>query len=93
MSRPTTANGRFSPQSLARALSSVLLQKGLDQWGDATVDQFRVTLREAKARIEHISRHDALTGLANRHQLHRYLAQRFAERNLGTLTIDPHFHG
>lgn len=34
---------------------------------------------EAKARIEHISRHDALTGLANRHQLHRYLAQRFAE--------------
>jgi diguanylate cyclase (GGDEF)-like protein/PAS domain S-box-containing protein len=34
---------------------------------------------EAKARIEHISQHDALTGLANRHQLHRYLAQRFAE--------------
>ncbi|MDR6178852.1 diguanylate cyclase (GGDEF)-like protein/PAS domain S-box-containing protein [Pseudomonas sp. SORGH_AS 211] len=33
---------------------------------------------EAKARIEHISQHDALTGLANRHQLHRYLAQRFA---------------
>lgn len=47
-----TSNGRFSPQSLARALSSVLLQKGLDQWGDATVDQFRATLREAKARIE-----------------------------------------
>ena len=47
-----TSNGRFSPQSLARALSSVLLQKGIDQWGDATVDQFRVNMREAKARIE-----------------------------------------
>lgn len=34
---------------------------------------------EAKARIEHLSQHDALTGLANRHQLHRHLAQRFAE--------------
>lgn len=47
-----TSNGRFSPQSLARTMSSVLLQKGLDQWGDATVDQFRATLREAKSRIE-----------------------------------------
>lgn len=47
-----TANGRFNPKSLARALSSVLLQKGLEQWGDATVDQFRTTLREARSRIE-----------------------------------------
>ena len=45
-------NGRFSPQNLARALSSVLLQKGIDQWGDATVDQFRATLREARTRVE-----------------------------------------
>ncbi len=48
---------------------------------------------EAKARIEHISQHDALTGLANRHQLHRYLAQRFAEgvnasQPLHLLTLD-----
>lgn len=47
-----TVNGRFNPKSLARALSSVLLQKGLEQWGDATVDQFRTTLREARTRIE-----------------------------------------
>ncbi|KTS97896.1 signaling-like protein [Pseudomonas oryzihabitans] len=34
---------------------------------------------EAKARVEYLSQHDALTGLANRHHLHRHLAQRFAE--------------
>ena len=48
---------------------------------------------EAKARIEHISQHDALTGLANRHQLHRYLAQRFvagvsASQPLHLLALD-----
>ncbi len=47
-----TANGRFSPQSFARALSSVLLQRGLEQWDDATVSQFRSELREARSRIE-----------------------------------------
>lgn len=31
---------------------------------------------EAKARIEHISHHDSLTGLANRHRLNRYLNER-----------------
>ncbi|MEH3023573.1 MAG: EAL domain-containing protein [Pseudomonas oryzihabitans] len=34
---------------------------------------------QAKARIEHISQHDALTGLANRRHLQRYLERRFAE--------------
>lgn len=34
---------------------------------------------EAKARIEHLSQHDALTGLANRHQLGRYLSHRLGE--------------
>ena len=34
---------------------------------------------EAKARIEHISQHDALTGLANRHRLNHYLNARLAE--------------
>lgn len=34
---------------------------------------------EAKARIEHLSQHDALTGLANRHQLGRYLSHRLSE--------------
>lgn len=47
-----TANGRFSPQSFARSLSSVLLQRGLEQWDDASVSQFRSELREARSRIE-----------------------------------------
>ncbi|WP_462382700.1 bifunctional diguanylate cyclase/phosphodiesterase [Pseudomonas sp. Marseille-QA0892] len=34
---------------------------------------------EAKARIEHLSQHDALTGLANRHQLGRYLSHRLSD--------------
>lgn len=34
---------------------------------------------EAKARIEHISHHDALTGLANRHRLNLYLNARLSE--------------
>ncbi|MCJ0973035.1 EAL domain-containing protein [Pseudomonas sp. PS1] len=34
---------------------------------------------EAKARIEHISQHDALTGLANRHRLNHYLNARLNE--------------
>jgi len=33
---------------------------------------------QAKARIEHISQHDTLTGLANRRHLQRYLERRFA---------------
>ncbi|WP_019339621.1 EAL domain-containing protein [Stutzerimonas stutzeri] len=34
---------------------------------------------EAKARIEHISQHDALTGLANRHRLNHFLNRRLSE--------------
>lgn len=34
---------------------------------------------EIQARIEHISHHDGLTGLANRHHLYRYLDQRLEE--------------
>ncbi|MBU2374152.1 MAG: EAL domain-containing protein [Gammaproteobacteria bacterium] len=34
---------------------------------------------EAKARIEHISQHDALTGLANRHRLNNFLNTRLSE--------------
>ncbi|MFC3607018.1 bifunctional diguanylate cyclase/phosphodiesterase [Stutzerimonas tarimensis] len=48
---------------------------------------------EAKAEIEHISQHDNLTGLANRHRLNRYLEQRLADRQhtdrpLHVLTLD-----
>lgn len=34
---------------------------------------------EAKARIEHISQHDALTGLANRHRLNHFLNARLSQ--------------
>ena len=47
-----TLNGRYSPQSLSRALSSILLQRGIDHWQDTTVDQFRRLLRECRQRIE-----------------------------------------
>ena len=47
-----TLNGRYSPQSLSRTLSSILLQRGIDQWQDTTVEQFRLLLRECRQRIE-----------------------------------------
>lgn len=47
-----TLNGRYSPQSLARTLSSILLQQGIDQWQDTTIDQFWMLLRECRQRIE-----------------------------------------
>lgn len=45
-------NGRFSPKSLANALSSILLQRSLDKWDDRTAAQFRSALRDARERIE-----------------------------------------
>ena len=47
-----TLNGRYTPQSLARALSSILLRQGFETWQDSTVDRFRMLLRECKQRIE-----------------------------------------
>lgn len=47
-----TSNGRFSPKSFAGALSSILLQRGLEKWDDRTAAQFRTVLREARERIE-----------------------------------------
>ena len=47
-----TLNGSYSPQSLSRTLSSILLQRGIDQWQDTTVEQFRLLLRECRQRIE-----------------------------------------
>ena len=45
-------NGRFSPKSLANALSSILLQRSLDKWDDRTAAQFKSALRDARERIE-----------------------------------------
>lgn len=47
-----TSNGRFSPKSFAGALSSILLQRGLEKWDDRTAAQFRTVLRETRERIE-----------------------------------------
>lgn len=47
-----TTGGRYTAESLARAVSSVLLQRGIDRWEDGTASQMRKALRECRARIE-----------------------------------------
>ncbi|GEC56964.1 hypothetical protein ABIF38_008781 [Bradyrhizobium japonicum] len=47
-----TTNGRYTPQSLARSVSSILLQRGFEQWQDSTAGQFALLVRECRARIE-----------------------------------------
>jgi hypothetical protein len=47
-----TSNGRYTPQSLARTVSSILLQRGFEQWQDSTAAQFAMLVRECRARIE-----------------------------------------
>jgi hypothetical protein len=47
-----TSNGRYTPQSLARTVSSILLQRGFEQWQDSTASQFAMLVRECRARIE-----------------------------------------
>ncbi|QEL21919.1 hypothetical protein FQV39_04485 [Bosea sp. F3-2] len=47
-----TLGGRYSPETLARTVSSVLLQRGIEKWQDDTGDQLRKELRECKLRIE-----------------------------------------
>jgi hypothetical protein len=45
-------NGHYSAESFARAVSSVLLQRGVERWEDGTANQMRRLLRECRARIE-----------------------------------------
>ncbi len=47
-----TTNGRYTPQSLARSISSILMQRGFEQWQDSTAGQFALLVRECRARIE-----------------------------------------
>jgi hypothetical protein len=47
-----TLNGRYTPQSLARTMSAVLLQRGIDQWQDTTAGQYAMLVRECRTRIE-----------------------------------------
>jgi hypothetical protein len=44
--------GRYTEASFARALSAILLQKGLDKWDDRTSNVFADRLREAVERVE-----------------------------------------
>ncbi len=84
-----TANGRFSPKSFAGALSSILLQRGLDKWEDRTAQQFRAALREARERIEAAALDTAQPG----EQLRPILSARIAELNALMAKLDggrPH---
>lgn len=47
-----TTNGRYSAESLARAISSILLRQGIEKWEDGTSSQLRKALRECRARVE-----------------------------------------
>lgn len=47
-----TIDGRCSAESLARAISSILLHRGPERWEDNTTDQMRRLLRECRTRIE-----------------------------------------
>jgi hypothetical protein len=47
-----TINGHYTPQSLARAVSSILLQRGIEQWQDSTAAHYTMLVRECRARIE-----------------------------------------
>jgi hypothetical protein len=50
-----TVNGRYTPQSLARSISAILLQRGIEQWQDTTVGQYAMLARECRTRIEDAS--------------------------------------
>jgi hypothetical protein len=47
-----TLAGRYTPEMLARTVSSILLQRGIEKWQDDTKNQLRKELRECRSRIE-----------------------------------------
>lgn len=57
-----TTNGRYSAESLARAISSVLLRQGLERWEDGTAAQLRKALRECRVRVEEAALTDPEAG-------------------------------
>ncbi|BBF94350.1 hypothetical protein [Blastochloris tepida] len=57
-----TTNGRYSAESLARAISSVLLRQGIERWEDGTSAHLRRALRECRARIEEAALSDPKAG-------------------------------
>ncbi len=79
-----TSNGRFSPKSFAGALSSILLQRGLDKWDDRTAANFRTVLRETRERIETA----ALDTNSPTPQLRPIIAARINDLNLLLARLD-----
>lgn len=79
-----TSNGRFSPKSFAGALSSILLQRGLDKWDDRTAANFRTVLRETRERIETV----ALDTNSPTPQLRPIIAARINDLNLLLARLD-----
>jgi hypothetical protein len=57
-----TTNGRYSAESLARAISSILLRQGIEKWEDGTAAQLRKALRECRARVEEAALSDPEVG-------------------------------
>ena len=47
-----TLHGSVPPERLARNLSSILLQRGIDEWHEPTIGHFRRQLRDCRQRIE-----------------------------------------
>ena len=47
-----TSNNQHTPETLARMLSSMLLQRSMEKWQDETADHLRKELRECRHRIE-----------------------------------------
>jgi hypothetical protein len=57
-----TTSGRYSAESLARAISSVLLRQGIEKWDDGSAAQLRKALRECRARVEDAALSDPSAG-------------------------------
>ena len=47
-----TSKNHHTPETFARVLSSILLQRSMEKWQDETADQLRKELRECRHRIE-----------------------------------------
>ena len=50
-----TLDGRTTVEMLARAMSSLLLKRGIEKWQDNTREHLKKELRECRARIEAVA--------------------------------------
>ena len=68
-------NGRYTEASFARALSALLVGKGIDGWEDVSVKVFSTRLREAVAEVEHAALASHAPSPATAHLLKRRIAE------------------